>query len=240
MEEATDRTYLSLFSTFFHEHYGKLHRYAFYKVKSAMVADEIVYNLFAELWQYKVSFVFTAQLRTYVYATTCDRCGWWLLLSPTAVPPVEMVQPMKLLSGSCRAIFLKNRTEEKGYRDIAGELGVSVTTVATQMGKALRLLHQCQVLLDAQQAVVIDEEEGGGLTLISSYLSGKASPEGAIVLDDWCAHCRENTQAFEEMARLWHQLQRNLPYRMTDSRLKWDQFCHSLHISHTDTRHDNV
>ncbi|MDR2679384.1 MAG: RNA polymerase sigma-70 factor [Tannerella sp.] len=41
----------------------------------------------------------------------------------------------------CREIFIKSRVEGKKYREIAGELNISVNTVETQMSVALRKLQ---------------------------------------------------------------------------------------------------
>jgi RNA polymerase sigma-70 factor (ECF subfamily) len=46
------------------------------------------------------------------------------------------------LPEQCRTIFQMSRFEELKYREIAGELGLSIKTVENQMGKALRILRE--------------------------------------------------------------------------------------------------
>ena len=45
------------------------------------------------------------------------------------------------LPEQCRTIFQMSRFEEMKYREIAGELNISVKTVENQMGKALKVLR---------------------------------------------------------------------------------------------------
>ncbi|MCL3781488.1 RNA polymerase sigma-70 factor [Prolixibacteraceae bacterium JC049] len=49
---------------------------------------------------------------------------------------------LKQLPPQCRRIFEMSRFEDKKYREIAEELGISVKTVETQMSKALKLFRE--------------------------------------------------------------------------------------------------
>lgn len=48
---------------------------------------------------------------------------------------------MEALPPQCRHIFELSRFETLKYREIADQLGISIKTVETQMGKALRLMR---------------------------------------------------------------------------------------------------
>lgn len=45
------------------------------------------------------------------------------------------------LPPKCREVFEKSRFEEKKYKEIAEEMGISVKTVEVQMSKALKILR---------------------------------------------------------------------------------------------------
>jgi RNA polymerase sigma-70 factor (ECF subfamily) len=50
-------------------------------------------------------------------------------------------ETIDLLPPRCKVIFLKSRFEEKKYREIAEELGISIKTVENQIQKALKILR---------------------------------------------------------------------------------------------------
>ena len=54
----------------------------------------------------------------------------------------QIRQAVDALPPRCRAVFVLSRFEEKSYREIAQELGISKKTVEHQMGKALRVLRE--------------------------------------------------------------------------------------------------
>jgi len=63
-------------------------------------------------------------------------------------PPVEVSDlqtrlhaALEQLPTECRRIFELSRFEELKYREIADQLNISIKTVETQMGKALRLMR---------------------------------------------------------------------------------------------------
>ena len=49
---------------------------------------------------------------------------------------------LEKLPPQCKLIFYKSRFEEKKYAEIAEELSLSIKTVETQIGKALKILRQ--------------------------------------------------------------------------------------------------
>ncbi len=46
------------------------------------------------------------------------------------------------LPDSCRQVFILSRFEEKKYKEIAEELGISIKTVEGQMSRALKILRE--------------------------------------------------------------------------------------------------
>lgn len=53
----------------------------------------------------------------------------------------KITQVINSLPDQCRKIFCMNRYENKTYQEIADNLGISVNTVKTQMGRALNKLR---------------------------------------------------------------------------------------------------
>ena len=51
-------------------------------------------------------------------------------------------QTINALPQQCKRVFLLSRMENKGYRDIARELNVSVKAIEAQISKALRILRE--------------------------------------------------------------------------------------------------
>jgi RNA polymerase sigma-70 factor (ECF subfamily) len=54
----------------------------------------------------------------------------------------RVLKVLKNLPSQCRQVFELSRFEELKYREIADQLGISVKTVETHMGKALRIMRQ--------------------------------------------------------------------------------------------------
>jgi RNA polymerase sigma-70 factor (ECF subfamily) len=69
-------------------------------------------------------------------------------LGKDTAPPAEVSEvqaglqkALDQLPTECRRIFELSRFEELKYREIADQLNISIKTVETQMGKALRLMR---------------------------------------------------------------------------------------------------
>jgi RNA polymerase sigma-70 factor (ECF subfamily) len=60
------------------------------------------------------------------------------------VPELQqrVLKVLKNLPTQCRQVFELSRFEELKYREIAEQLGISIKTVETHMGKALRIMRQ--------------------------------------------------------------------------------------------------
>jgi RNA polymerase sigma-70 factor (ECF subfamily) len=53
----------------------------------------------------------------------------------------KIQKALKNLPAQCRQVFELSRFEELKYREIADQLGISIKTVETHMGKALRVMR---------------------------------------------------------------------------------------------------
>lgn len=126
-------------------------------------AEDLVQQAFVKLWEQRATLEVRHSLRAYLYkavhnralnrlraAHTRDRhraelarSGDWFQEAPHSDLHEHLHKALVTLPPQCRLIFELSRFEELKYREIADHLDLSVKTVETQMGKALRLLrHQ--------------------------------------------------------------------------------------------------
>jgi len=153
------------FEDIFKSHFKRLHAYACTIVKDEATAEELVQQVFYKLWEKKdritVQQSVTAYLYRSVYHESINHLRHYKVRSAyqshaarqaphhdsasSRATMRELEQrlgaALQALPQQCRTIFQMSRFEEMKYREIAGQLGLSVKTVENQMGKALRLLR---------------------------------------------------------------------------------------------------
>lgn len=134
-------------------------------VASRAVAEEVVQDLFLALWQHREGFAVHERVSAYLYTAARNRAlnhlrrerladRWHADASgnaPAADPGapgegellglLELQDAIEHLPARCRLIFVLNRQHEMTYGEIASSLGLSVKTVETQMGRALKSLR---------------------------------------------------------------------------------------------------
>ena len=135
-------------------------------VDSGAVAEELVQELFLDLWRRRSELVVETALSGYLYTAARHRAlnhlkrenrftRWCADASqhreeadPTApdesalLDALELQDAIQHLPARCRLIFSLNRHQEMTYAEIAQSLGLSIKTVETQMGRALRSLRE--------------------------------------------------------------------------------------------------
>ena len=155
----------------FRRYYRMLCNHALRFVYSREVAEDIVGEVFCALWTDKGYEKVTTSYRAYLFMAVRNRSynylRWELsrrndaedALSEGVTPafssetqtPADMVQFDELyqkinetiagLSPQCRRTFLMSRFEQKPYRDIAAEMGISVKAVEANISRALSTLR---------------------------------------------------------------------------------------------------
>lgn len=157
---------ISEFEQVFKAHFRALHSYAYTIVREESNAEEIVQQVFYKLWEKREGLNINQSLKAYLYQSvynasmnylkhlkvkrehqsyTLATSGEEELSSSKKLIVKELeakiVEALKQLPEQCRTIFQMSRFENLKYREIAGELGLSIKTVENQMGKALKIMR---------------------------------------------------------------------------------------------------
>jgi RNA polymerase sigma-70 factor, ECF subfamily len=154
------------FELLFQEHYGALGRFAAGYINDRESAEEIVQDVFVNLWQKRDSIDSNKPVKSYLYTSVKNRClnyirdnkkfrSQYLDIEAELEIPVKerdyfseayteqkVKQALEKLPEKCREVFELNRFEGLKYQQLADKLGISVKTVEAQMSKALKILRE--------------------------------------------------------------------------------------------------
>ncbi len=155
------------YEALFREHYEGLCTYAHFYLKDYAAAEEVVQDLFFNLWKKREELEITTSIKSYLYKAARNHCLNVLkhievrenykkmneeqrsvseLQGTNELEAVELEERIKAaidqLPPERKKIFLMSRYEDLKYREIAEKLNISVKTVEAQMGKALRFLKE--------------------------------------------------------------------------------------------------
>jgi RNA polymerase sigma-70 factor (ECF subfamily) len=156
-----------VFEQLFKKHFRELHAYAFSILKDWDIAEEIVQAMFLKLWEKNDWMKLQSSVRSYLYKSVYhDSLNHLrhqkvqLKYQTATVHTMEhytddaagklklgelerhLSAALSKLPEKCRAIFHLSRFEELKYQEIATRLEISIKTVETHMGKALRILRK--------------------------------------------------------------------------------------------------
>lgn len=153
------------FESVFREHFSELCHFAYGFLNDRDTSQEIVQEVFIGLWQKRETIDPKKSLRSYLYTSVKNRSLNYIrdnrkFRSLTLDVDMELEIPVEdkdmitageiqtriqealdKLPPKCREVFEKSRFEEKKYKEIAEEMGISVKTVEVQMSKALKILR---------------------------------------------------------------------------------------------------
>ena len=152
------------FEALFREHYKGLHAYATTILKNEDAAEDVVQNNFMRLWKMREGGKMPDSPAAYLYRAVYNESlnilkhekvkmahqQYTLHSAPgesaaaggdLRALEARLDAALRELPEACRSIFQMSRFEDLKYREIADRLGISVKTVETQMGKALRMLR---------------------------------------------------------------------------------------------------
>lgn len=156
------------FRFFFDQHYQKLCSYAYAFLKDDESCEDVVQDIFINIWEKRRDLIGSDQLRFYIFSAVRNNClrllqknktyriveltdekesdeDFFIGIDPAetaAEPSVLIAKAMELLPPKCREVFLLSRLSDQSYQQIADSLGISVKTVENQVGKALKILRK--------------------------------------------------------------------------------------------------
>ncbi|MEO8416013.1 MAG: RNA polymerase sigma-70 factor [Ginsengibacter sp.] len=158
-----------VFEEIFKTHYSKLCFYANTIMGNLSVSEEIVSDLFTEIWEKRTKVAFNVSTKAYLYKSVYNRCLNYIkhakienayvnyllknqsknLFTETpsyAYEEKEISKEIKTaidnLPEQCQKIFLLSRVQNKKYHEIASILDLSPKTIENQMTIALRKLRE--------------------------------------------------------------------------------------------------
>ena len=156
---------LAAFEDLFHTNYPGMCSYSESLVKREDVAEEIVQDVFLNIWKNRENLRIVTSLHNYLYRSVFNNSMMYLRKSQKESrldmrwaeetqqgedPGEEMnarelnaliIYTLEGLPERTREIFSMSRFEGLKYEEIAGKLSISVKTVEANMGKALKALR---------------------------------------------------------------------------------------------------
>ncbi|MBU0765025.1 MAG: RNA polymerase sigma-70 factor [Bacteroidetes bacterium] len=154
------------FDAVFRKYYPLLCLFARKYTTNNDIAEDIVQDVFAMIWERRSLINPEASLSSFLYKTVQNRCIDHLrhrkITEGFAAEKIRITENFTQESGhiekaelrekildavsqlppECMRIFKMSRFFDMKYREIAENLGISVKTVENQMGKALRILRE--------------------------------------------------------------------------------------------------
>ncbi len=152
----------------FEAHYEGLCSYAESILRDQFSAEEVVQQLFIQLWMNAQSLSIYTSLKNYLYRSVHNNCLKYINKHKTELKQFDQYifydkeildyvidkyplsflitdeleqkaeQIMQSLPGQCRNIYFLSRFENLSYPEIARRLGITVGTVKTQMSRAFQ------------------------------------------------------------------------------------------------------
>lgn len=154
------------FETLFKAYYAPLCAFSRKYVKDPDDCEEIVQGFFLKIWDKREELEINLSVRNYLFSSIRNRCLNHIkhekikqeynaeILSNTDnridsanfIMEVDLVKKIDrsiaALPDRRREIFILSREQGLKYREIADQLGISIKTVETQMGQALKELRE--------------------------------------------------------------------------------------------------
>lgn len=155
------------FTALYERYYLALCKKAFQRVPSRPLVEEMVQDVFVNLWMKAAELDAAGNIRAYLYATLRNKVLHQIRMEytralylkkitaearePRQAPGLQAIyareteeyfaKTIDTLPPQCREAFMLSRFEELSYKEIAERMRLSVNTVEKHVGKALRILR---------------------------------------------------------------------------------------------------
>ncbi len=151
------------FESVFRSYYDQLAAFAYQYVSNTDLAEEIVQEMFSNLWAKSDGITIKTSIKSYLYGSVRNACLNHLKhlkvqkqhqeyeMQKSDFQEVDFLELDELqqkidealakLPTKCREVFELSRFEEMKYKEIAVELNISIKTVESQMGRALKVMR---------------------------------------------------------------------------------------------------
>lgn len=150
----------------FEEYYNPLCNFAFKIIKRKDLAEDIVQEVFVQMWQKREQINLTSSIRNYLFQSTRNRAIEIIRRKKLETDYVkhelhqadtsyeineeannhmlkeQLLRSIRQLPPKCQEIFVLSKMNGLTYREIAEELNLSVKTVENQIGRGLKLLRE--------------------------------------------------------------------------------------------------
>ena len=155
------------FETLFYVNYNPLRNFCKKLVQINEVAEELVSEVFLKIWCNRKRIVISSSAKSYLYTSVRnmsfdhlrkEKKSVWVNIEEAAMVSCDNFDPHKhsefeelqikveravaKLPRQCRLVFQLSRDHGMKYHEIAETLHLSVKTIETQMGRALKSLRQ--------------------------------------------------------------------------------------------------
>jgi len=154
---------LKIFEQLFRDYYKQLCNFANKYLQSYDSAEEVVQDIFYQIWKKRNEITIKSSLKSYLYTSVKNNCFQQIRVhnldlkyetyykthyNDEGFDPADELKAKELneiisnalntLPEKCRQIFEMSRYEGLKYHEIANKLSISIKTVEANMGKALK------------------------------------------------------------------------------------------------------
>ncbi|MBW4889137.1 RNA polymerase sigma-70 factor [Mucilaginibacter sp. HMF5004] len=157
---------IEAFEELYHRHWKKLYTFAYKRIRSKEITEEIVQDFLANLWAGRKSIVIKTSFEGYIYTAVRNLVLNCIAKETRRNAYTQFVKLFKsdedysteqtvhvrdfyynlqkelsYLPEKCRSVFEMSRHENKSNKEIAAQLGISEKTVEGHLTKAIRRLR---------------------------------------------------------------------------------------------------
>lgn len=155
------------FEALYRFYYPRLSQFAVRYVNSKQIAEDLVHNVFYNIWINRQRLKAQGTLRSYLYSSVRNQAFKFLakkkvrnftepeellILTSRDLNPVQalsskelrqaIIEAIEQIPERRRQVFLMHREDKLTYTEIAEVLDISVKTVETQMSRSLKFLRE--------------------------------------------------------------------------------------------------